>query len=151
MSKTETDSQTPEPAPASGGKKKFILLGLILGLAAAGAAYYFFLAPGAAAEAAEPPAHGEVVSLDPVAVNLAGGGYLKIGVALHLTEEAGGAEGGEPDGSKARDLIISQFSQALPVDIHRAREALKESLEQQIIQAYDGDVLEIYYTDYVTQ
>ena len=151
MSKTQTNSQTPKPAPDPGGKKKFILLGLVLGLAAAAAAYYFFLVPGAAAEAEEPPVHGEVVRLDPVAVNLAGGGYLKIGVALHLTEEAGGAEGGEPDGSKARDLMISQFSQASPVDIHRARDALKESLEQQIIQAYEGDVLEIYYTEYVTQ
>ena len=47
--------------------------------------------------------------------------------------------------------MISQFSQASPVDIHRARDALKESLEQQIIQAYEGDVLEIYYTEYVTQ
>ena len=135
MSRTETDSQTPEPAPAPGGKKTFILLGLILSLAAAGAAHYFIVVPGAAAEAEEPRAHGEVVRLDPVAVNLAGGGYLKIGVALHLTEEAGAAEGGTPDGSKARDLIISQYSQASPVDIQRAREALKDFLEQKIVQA----------------
>jgi flagellar protein FliL len=147
----KAEAETPPgPAAKQGGRKKLLLLGLALALVAAGAGYFLLLAPSGGA-ADEASAHGEVVTLDPVAVNLAGGGYLKIGVALHLTEAAGGGEGGEPDGSKARDLIISQFSQARPVDVHRAREALKQALEQKIIQAYDGDVLEIYYTEYVTQ
>ena len=147
MSKAETQAEAPSPR----GKKKLLLVGAILALAAAGAAAHFLVLPGIAAEAEEPPAHGEVVTLEPVAVNLAGGGYLKIGLALHLTEEASGGEGGEPDGSKAQDLIISQFSQASPGDVHKARAALKESLQQKIIEAYEGDVLEIYYTEYVTQ
>lgn len=91
------------------------------------------------------------MSLDPVAINLAGGGYLKVGVALHLTEDASAAEGGQSDSAVARDLIIGPFSQASPVDVHGAREALKESLEQKIIEAYGEAVLEIYYTEYVTQ
>ena len=151
MSKTEsTEDSQPTEAPARSGKKKLLLIGVILILAAAAGAW-FLIGPGAQAEAEEPVAHGTVVALEPVAVNLAGGGYLKIGVALHLTEEASADEGAEPDAALAQDLIIGQFSQARPVDVHGAREALKESLEQKIIEAYDGDVVEMYYTEYVTQ
>lgn len=148
MSKSEISAESPD-AEVRSGRKKFLVLGLILGVAAAGAAWFFVSGKSAVGE--EPPAHGEVVSLDPVAINLAGGGYLKVGVALHLTEDASAAEGGQPDSAVARDLIIGQFSQASPVDVHGAREALKESLEQKIIEAYGEAVLEIYYTEYVTQ
>ena len=81
-------------------------------------------------------------------MNLAGGGYLKIGVTLEFTEEgsAGGHGGSGPDGSKATDLIISTFSQAAPADVTGAREALKEALEEKIIEAYtrrrDGHLLQ---------
>ena len=39
----------------------------------------------------EPVSSGTFLALDPVAVNLAGGGYLKIGVALELTEDGAAA------------------------------------------------------------
>jgi flagellar FliL protein len=137
---------------AGGGKKKLLLIGLVVLLAAAGAAY-FFLFPGSA-EADTEPVAGDVLVLEPIAVNLAGGGYLKIGVTLQFTEEgsAGGGHGaGGPDGSKATDLIISTFSQAAPADVTGAREALKVALEKKIIEAYHGDVMEIFYNEYVTQ
>jgi len=137
------------------GKKKLLLVVLVLLLAAGGAAY-FFLFSGSSAKAEEPVSSGTYVTLDPVAVNLAGGGYLKIGVALELTEDgAAGGEGGGLDGSKAKDLIISTFSQAAPADVTGARDALKAALQQKIIDAYTEDhkemVMGIYYTDYVTQ
>ena len=44
--------------------------------------------PPASADGGEPPAHGEVVGRDSVAVNLAGAGYLGIAVAPHLTSGA---------------------------------------------------------------
>lgn len=133
---------------AGQGRTKLLLVALVA-LVAAGGAAWFFLFSGGTAEA-EAPVPGEVLTLEPVAVNLAGGGYLKIGVALQFTEDAA-AEGEEPDGTKATDLIISQFSQAQPVDVAGAREALREALQQRIIEAYDGAVMGIYYTEYVTQ
>ena len=139
---------TEEEAPAKGGKKKLLLILAVLVLAGAGAAY-FFLFSGSGTPA--PPEPGQVLALDPVAVNLAGGGYLKIGVALQFTADAAGGESGGPDGSKATDLVISTFSQAKPTDVVSARDALKEALQQKIIEAYDGDVMAIYYTEYVTQ
>ena len=156
-----TTSTKEKPAAATteeepkGGKKKLVLVLLVVLLAAAGAAY-FFLFSGGSAEAEE-PVPGEVLTLEPVAVNLAGGGYLKIGVALQLTEGAGGGGhgGGGLDGAKAADLIISTFSQAKPADVIGARDALKEALEKKIIEAYTEDgvpmVMGIYYTEYVTQ
>ena len=150
MSKEKT-AETEE-TEGKGGKKKLLLIGLVLLLVAAGAAYYFLFASSGEAEAEEPVA-GDVLALEPIAVNLAGGGYLKIGVTLQFTEEgsAGGHGGSGPDGSKATDLIISTFSQADPADVTGAREALKEALEAKIIEAYDADVMHIYYNEYVTQ
>jgi flagellar FliL protein len=145
MSKAK-NAGTDGDAPAGGRKKLLMILAVVLVIAAAGA--YFFLFPSSAE--AEEPVPGDVLALEPVAVNLAGGGYLKIGIALQFTEGAAG-HGGGPDGSHALDLIISTFSQARPADVTGARDALKESLEQKIVEAYHGDVIEIFYTEYVTQ
>ncbi len=154
MSTQQTEG-TDEAAEQGGGKKKLVLI-LAVVLLAAGAAYFFLMASSGEAEAEEPASSGTFLALEPVAVNLAGGGYLKIGVSLELTEDgAAGGHGAGLDGSKATDLIISTFSQAKPADVTGAREALKEALEQKIVEAYSEDghalVLAIYYTEYVTQ
>jgi flagellar FliL protein len=150
-------ADTPEDEEATGGgKKKLLLIGLVALLAVAGAAYFFLFASSGEAEAEEPVA-GEVLPLEAVAVNLAGGGYLKVGIALQLTEAAagGGHGGGGVDGSHALDLVISTYSQAQPADVVGARDALKEALEQKIVEAYTEDghqmVMDVYLTEYVTQ
>jgi flagellar protein FliL len=150
-------ADTPEDDEATGGgKKKLLLIGLVALLAVAGAAYFFLFASSGEAEAEEPVA-GEVLPLEAVAVNLAGGGYLKVGIALQLTEAAagGGHGGGGVDGSHALDLVISTYSQAKPADVVGARDALKEALEQKIVEAYTEDghqmVMDVYLTEYVTQ
>jgi flagellar FliL protein len=146
MSTKEKDKTADaEETEAKGGKRKLIVILLVVVLAA-GAAAYFLLFSGSAKAAA--PVPGAVVRLDPVAVNLAGGGYLRIGVALQLTADA---DAKTLDGAKATDLVISTFSQAAPADIVGSREALKKALEKKIVKAYDGSVMEIYYTDYATQ
>ncbi|MDP9392078.1 MAG: flagellar basal body-associated FliL family protein [Actinomycetota bacterium] len=150
MSTKEKAPETDE-ASAKGGKKKLLIIGLVVLLVAAGAAYFFLFA-GGETEAEEPVA-GEVLALESVAVNLAGGGYLKVGVALQLVASDAGGHGAAtgPSGAKATDLIISTFSQAQPADVTGARDALKEALEEKIIEAYHGEVMGIYYTEYVTQ
>ncbi len=153
----------PEPAPAAdkpekkgGGKKRlFIILGALVLVAVAAAVYLFVLKPGDAA-AAEPtpeptptPVAGAVLKIDPVSVNLAGGHYLRLGLALQLTADV--AE--DPDPSKALDLAIAWYS-GRPIDEvtdSTTREELKEGLLDQIEEAYDGEVMDLYLTDYVTQ
>jgi flagellar protein FliL len=149
---TKEKTAESEETEGKGGKKKLIIIALVGLLAAAGAAY-FFLFSGSGEAGADEPVAGDVLALQPIAVNLAGGGYLKIGVTLQFTEEgsAGGHGGSGPDGSKATDLIISTFSQAAPADVVGAREALKAALEAKIVEAYHGDVMHIYYNEYVTQ
>ncbi|MGY1815450.1 flagellar basal body-associated FliL family protein [Blastococcus sp. SYSU D00820] len=158
MSRKKKDEKPAEDGEEvkGGGKAKLLIIGLVVVLAAAGAAW-FFLFSGGSAEAEEPVA-GEVLTLEPVAVNLAGGGYLKVGIALQLTEAAagGGHGGGGVDGAQALDLVISTYSQANPADVTGAREALKESLTEQIVEAYTDDegtemVMDLYFTEYVTQ
>ena len=148
---TETDEEAPK------GKKKLLIIGAAV-LALAGAAYFFVFSGGSAEAAA--PEHGGYVALEPIAVNLAGGGYLKVAITLDHTvaaAEAAAGHGGGPvvDGAKAYDAIISTFSQAKPADVTGARDALKEALEQKIIEKYTADgvqmVMGIYYTEYVTQ
>ena len=158
MSKDKTDEIEETEGKGKGGKKKLLVLGLVVLLAAAGAAYFFVFAGSGEAEAAAPE-HGAYLPLEPIAVNLAGGGYLKVGITLDVTVEGAGGgsshDGGGPDGSKALDLAISTFSQADPADVTGAREALKEALEQKIVEAYTEDgvpmVMGIYYNEYVTQ
>ena len=153
---TSTKEKAAEETEEKGGKKKLILILVVVLLAAAGAAYFFLFSGSGEAEAAEPE-HGGYVALEPIAVNLAGGGYLKIGLTLEITvDAAGGGHGGAAvDGAKAYDEIISTFSQAKPADVTGARDALKESLEKKIVEAYTEDgvemVMGIYYTEYVTQ
>ena len=150
MSTKEKTAETDD-TEATGGKKKPLMIGLVVLLVAAGAAYFFLFSGGSAG--AEEPVPGEVLQLEPVAVNLAGGGYLKIGVALQLPVSEGGSSHNVNglSGAKATDLVISTFSQAAPVDVVGAREALKVALEERIVEAYEGEVLGIYYTEYVTQ
>ena len=150
MSTSTKEKAAEETEEKGGGKKKLILILVVVLLAAAGAAYFFLFSGSGEAEAAEPE-HGGYVALEPIAVNLAGGGYLKIGVTLQFTEDAAGGHEGGPDGSKATDLIISTFSQAKPADVNGAREALKEALAKKIEEAYEGEVMGIYYNEYVTQ
>lgn len=148
MTKPAKSEAAEEQAPAKGGKKKLVLI-LVVVLVAAAAGAYFFLFSGSGKTAAPKP--GAVVALDPIAVNLAGGNYLKIGVALQLTADAGE----KVDGSKADDLIIATYSQAKLADVTGARDALKAGLEKKIIDAYKLDgtetVMGIYLTQYVTQ
>jgi flagellar FliL protein len=145
-----------EDDASKGGKKKLLIIALVAVLAIGAGAYFFLFSGSGEAEAGPAAEAGSVVlAVDPVAINLAGGSYLKLGVALQFSlaydEAAGGEHGSEPDGSKAMDIAIAQFSGAALADVQNNREAMKAALKEAIVHAYHGDVYEIYYTEYVTQ
>jgi flagellar FliL protein len=155
--KTKVEDPATDEEGGGGGKKKLLIIALVAVLAI-GAGAYFFLFSGGEAEAEPAPEAGSVVvAVEPVAINLAGGSYLKLGFTLQFSlaydETAGGGHGGgaTPDGSKALDIAIAQFSGAALSDVQTNREAMKAALETAIVEAYHGDVYEIYYTEYVTQ
>jgi flagellar protein FliL len=149
--KKKEPPEVDEDAP-KGGKKKLLIIGLVAVLAIGAGAYFFLFSGGSAAADPAPEAGAVVLPIDPVAINLAGGSYLKLGIALQFTKEYDAVKHeGTPDGSKALDLAIAQFSGASLADVQTNREALKAALQQSIVKAYENDVMSIYYTEYVTQ
>lgn len=154
--KTKEAAVDAEEGESGGGRKKLLIIVLVAVLAL-GAAAYFFLFSGSEAEAEVVPEAGSVVlAVEPVAINLAGGSYLKLGLSLQFSLAYDGSAGSnhdaaKPDGSKALDIAIAQFSGAALSDVQTNREAMKAALEEAIVEAYHGDVYEIYYTEYVTQ
>jgi flagellar FliL protein len=137
--KTEGD-ETPKR-----GKKKLIML-VVLGLVAGAAAYVLVLKPKP--EGKPKPVAGEVVALEPRQVNLEGGHYLKLGLALQGTA---GAK--ELEGSKALDAAISLFSGRSLEEVSRPTELkhLKDELKKEVDHLYEGEVMDVYFTDFVTQ
>ena len=146
MSKIDVAVDDQVETEGGGGAKKKILIVLVV-LAVAGAAtWWFMLRPAAAEEAPHP---GEVVKLEAIQVNLTGGHYLRIGIALQATDEVKE----ELDGSKALDATIELFTGQSQEQLARKpyRDALKKKLEHRLEEAYEGEVMKVYFTDFVTQ
>jgi flagellar FliL protein len=126
-----------------GGRKKLVVVAVVL-LLAAGATSWFFLRPS------EPsvPQPGAILPLESTQINLSSGHYLKLGIALQLTA---GAE--EVDGSKALDAAIDLFSGRSINEVSKAedRKHLKEKLSDELEEAYEGEVMRVYFTEFVTQ
>jgi flagellar FliL protein len=141
---TMAPDETTQKETKGGGKLKKILILVVLLAVVGGAVWFFFLKP----KPVEVPKPGEVVALEPIQINLAGGHYLRIGVALQLTDKAT-----EADGSKALDATISVFS-GLPMDEvvqPKQRDHLKKELIEKLDHLYEGEVMDAYFTEFVTQ
>lgn len=138
-------------APPTKSKKKLVLILGVLVLALGGAAFFFLKPSGGEAAAAEPPPAepGGVAQIDPVSVNLAGGHYLRIGFSMQLTAAAGE----EVEQAKALDIAIALYSGRTIEEVNDPahREELKEELAHQLEEAYEGEVMGVYLTDFVTQ
>ncbi len=147
----------PEPAPepakkAKSGKGLVVALVVVVLLVAAAATWWFVLRPqdGAAAPVEEKaPEKGEVVAVEPVSLNLAGGHYLRLGFSLQLTADAHEA----PDPALAIDHAIALFSGRTVAEVSDpdTREALRDELAEQLSEVYEGEVMGVYLTNYVTQ
>lgn len=138
-------STTDTEAVAEKRSRKPLLLVAVLVLAVAAAGWWFMIRPAGADEAPRP---GEVLQLESIQVNLDGGHYLKIGIALQAVE---GAE--HVEGSKALDATIELFSGSTMAELAdpRKRSRMKEALVAELDDRYHGEVMEVYFTDFVTQ
>lgn len=151
MSVSQMSRAEPQPAAEETprkSRKKLVAVALVFVLAAA--AYWFLFKPGGGEhKEAEKPEAGPVVVLEPIQVNLAAGHYLKIGLALQATADAGE----ELDGSQALDSTIELFS-GLPmeeVSLAEDRAKLKKKLLRDLEERYEGHVFDVYFTEFVTQ
>lgn len=129
-----------------GGRRKLILVVLLVLALLGGAGYWYFLKPSAKEP---PPEPGLVSKLDAIQINLADDHYLKVGIALQATTDAHE----EIDGSKALDETIRLFSGQSVDRLARPeyREKLKKKLEHRLEEAYHGEVMGVYFTDFVMQ
>jgi flagellar FliL protein len=143
------DTATTEGAEApKKGKTKLIIIVLAVLLLGGGAAGYFLFGKKDTAEAATPEP-GPVVSLEAITINLADGHFLKVSIALQATADAHE----EPNGSKALDLLISQFSNKSVAELssNDAREEQKKELVEKVKKAYEEEVYDVYFTEFVMQ
>ncbi|MBB5473274.1 flagellar basal body-associated FliL family protein [Cellulomonas hominis] len=118
-------------------------------LVGAGAAWFLLRpSPGAATDVSEVKL-GDVQTIEPISINLANGRYLRLGLGLQLTAEV--AE--DVDTVKALDLAIALFSQRPVEEIatRDGRDALKDELAAQLADVYHGEVVDVYFSNFVYQ
>ena len=141
--------------PASGdaapkkSKKKLIIIVAAAVLLLGGGGAYFMLGSGGKSTVKPKPTPGKVIPLEAITVNLAGGHYLKIHLALQATAAAGETL----DGSQALDLTVAQFSDQTMAELASAegRKKAKEKLLTAVEKAYEEKVMDIYFTEFVMQ
>jgi len=138
-----------DAAPKKKSKKKLLIIVAAAVLVLGGAGAYFMLGSGGKPAAKPKPKPGKVIPLDAITVNLAGGHYLKIHLALQATADAGE----EVDGSQALDLTVAQFSNLNMADLAsgEGRTKAKEKLLTAVEKAYEDKVMDIYFTEFVMQ
>lgn len=174
----EAPEATEEPKKKRGKKTIIIpVVMLLIGLGVGG--YFFMTGKSKGAEAASEAttttiAHGKLVRLKPITLNLSDGHVLKVGIAMQLIEKpedehlaaivtasAGGhGSGGTtevPDSpldgleAKALDQAIQTLGDSTFAQLSKPGGKLhaKEELSHKIQEQYHGDVVEVYFTDFV--
>lgn len=143
MPKTTTTADAEAPEEGGGKSKKKLVIILVVLLLLGGGGYMMFRPKPVA-----PPKAGDVVALDPIQINLAGEHYLRVGIALQLTDKAK-----EADGSKALDATIEEFSGKSMTDVTdpKKRGAMKKALEHRLDELYEHEVMKVFFTEFVTQ
>ena len=128
-------------------KSKTFLIAVVAVVLVGGGGAYKFAIPHKPA----PPAGGEVVPMEAMTLNLAGGHYLKIAVAIQLVK--GKATATNFDTSQAAELVIDEFSNrsVASLDTNAARKKLTGQLLVAMKKAYPGEVFDTFLTQFVTQ
>jgi flagellar FliL protein len=155
MSKDE--KATPAEAPKKSKKKLMIIVIAAVVLLGGGGGGVFFMLKGSSASAApKEPTKGAVVTMDSaLTINLADGHYLKLAFTIQETTDASGHE--TIDNSEAIDLAIAEYTgmDVATLEMEKGREASKAALLAAIEKAYNEKgtqiVMDIYYTQFVTQ
>jgi flagellar FliL protein len=143
-------------------KKKLIIVLPIVLLAAAGGVYKFVLAPKPAA-AAPPKIEGAIVKLpQEFVVNLAGGHYGRVTVALvvpHTAVPAGAHGAADPNSSgleqeaAIRAIVTDALTGAERGELvdRKARHELLERLAKRLHKETDTEVEDVLFTDIAVQ
>jgi flagellar FliL protein len=147
------EKETPAEAPKKSKKMLIIIIAAVVLLGGGGAGAYFMLKP-TKASAAPAPVKGVVTPLDDaLTINLADGHYLKLNFALQQTDKAAEAV----DTSEAQNIAIDIYTgkEVAELSTAKGRDAVKEEFLKELEKAYTKDkvleVMDVYYTSFVTQ
>ena len=146
----DKDDEEKKGDEKKGGKGKLIIMLLPTLLLVAGAGWFFLLrGPASTAIVIPKPTAGAVTTLDPITINLAGGHFLKLG--LSLQESKAVAE--DVSGAKALDSAIALFSNKTMDELTtlEGRQKAKEKLVDHLREVYEGEVYDVYFTEFVMQ
>lgn len=166
--KAADTNEADRDATSAGKAGKVKAIGLAVAFAALGAVLGPKLlggggsAPaGAAEDTTTTTEAGPVVVLDPITLNLADGHLLKVGLALELSAEGGGEGEGEGPAdddptkgyAKALDAAIDVLGDQTMGSLGAAggRDAAKEGLEAALHDLYHGEVVGVYFHEFVMQ
>ncbi|GAA2504520.1 flagellar basal body-associated FliL family protein [Winogradskya humida] len=154
MAKDEKEKDAAAEAPKKSKKMLIIIIAAVVLLGGGGAAAYFLFIKKSD-DTPKPPVKGIIATLEnAITINLADGHYLKLGFALQETADAGTEA---VDLSEAADLAIDQYTGMTVAELstEKGRLAAKEELLKKIEEAYKEDdkqyIMDIYFTQFVTQ
>lgn len=144
-------------AKDDGGGKSNLVPAVVLALGILGGGY--FMGSGGSADATEGPTTteapilGEIATMEPININLADGHFLRVGVALQLVEGVEKAEFEKGETAKANDLLIANLGGRPMAELGSAegREQIKTHLKDEMKEIYEGDVVDVFFTDFVMQ
>jgi flagellar FliL protein len=141
-----TKANGKQPGKKKSKKKLIVLVLVVLMLGAV--VKFTVLKPSAAATDAK-PVPGHVVAMPDMTLNLAGGHYLRIKLALQTVE--GTSE--ELDTSEASQAVIDQFSDRPVAELtgETARSKAKKELLGRLQKVYPKQIMDVIYTEFFTQ
>lgn len=159
---SETDSsggkgKKGKKGKADKGGKSNVLPAVIIMVGLLGGGY--FMGSGGSAEAGEGHTTtteaplGEIATIEAININLADNHFLRVGIALQLIEGIEKAEFEKGETSKANDLLIQKLGGRSMAELSSAegREEIKTSLKEQLTEVYHGEVVDVFFTDFVMQ
>ncbi|WP_127126448.1 flagellar basal body-associated protein FliL [Georgenia sp. SYP-B2076] len=144
-----TRKTVDKDADAPPRRRKKWLLAVVAVVVLAAVAFVLLRPPAGEAATPAAPEPGIVVPIDPISVNLTDGHYLRFGFTMQMTKEATA----EVQTAKALDIAIEVFSGRDPAELNdpARRAELKNELLRQLSEAFEGQVMDVYLTDFVTQ
>lgn len=155
----------PPPPPAAPKSRNLMIPAIVVAVALLGAA--FLMSSGKSspktvqasttATSAAPAPDGDVVTLDPITMNLASGDILKVGVALQLAGPSGSATAkkaiADPKnfGARALDELIAVLGDYSRPELAKqgGLADAKQKLTKRLQLVYHGDVVAVYFTQFV--
>lgn len=154
----EEDGKKGKKAKKEGGGRSNLIPAIILALGILGGGY-LMSSGGGGADAAEhplttkPPKLGEIAQIEAININLADGRFLRVGIALQLIEGVDKSEFEKGETAKANDLLIDKLGGRSMEELGstEGRAQIKTELKEELMEIYEGEVVDVYLTDFVMQ